>query len=80
MQWNDRKEGEGMNSYVVRPILRDSPKVGPFIEAVLRAAAETDVTVAEMKEAFEVLISMAEQRARWAKVGSLNIKLPEVKE
>ena len=69
-----------MNNYVVRPILRAEPRVGPFMEAVLRAAAETGVTVKEMKDAFEILTAEAEGRARRAKVSELGIRVPEIKE
>ena len=69
-----------MNSYVVRPILQAEPRVGPFMEAVLRAAAETGVTVKEMKDAFEILADAAERRARGGKVSELGIRVPEIKE
>ena len=68
-----------MNSYIVRPILRTEPRVRPFLEAVLRSAAETGVTLKEMKDAFAILTDAAESRAREGKVSELGIRVPEDK-
>lgn len=67
------------DSFLIRPILKARPKIRPFAEDVLRIAAESGITVSEMRDAFGMLEDMAERRASQAKVAALEIRLPEDK-
>ena len=50
------------------------------MEAVLKAADESGITVHEMKSAFRMLEEMAERRLIRTEVTELEMKLPEEKE
>ena len=75
------KVGEDMDEWIfIRANLKANPRIKPFMEAVLKAADESGITVHEMKSAFRMLEEMAERRLIRTEVTELEMKLPEEKE
>lgn len=73
--------GEDMDEWIfIRANLKANPRIKPFMEAVLKAADESGITVHEMKSAFRMLEEMAERRLIRTEVTELEMKLPEEKE